>query len=89
VNDDGELVILAPDRSHPVSKGFACHKGLKSIDVHNDPDRLNTPLKRINRHKSASGQFVPLSWEDSFTEVSKGLKDTIGRHGTIALSAYL
>ena len=88
MNDDGELVNLAPDRSHPVSKGFACHKGLKFIDVHNDPDRLNTPLKRINRDKSAPGQFEPLSWDDSFTEVSKRLKDIISRHGATALAAY-
>ena len=31
--DEGQLVKLTPDRDHPVTKGFACHKGLASVDV--------------------------------------------------------
>ena len=44
--EDGELVGLAPDREHPVTKGFACHKGLAGVDIHRDPDRLDHPLRR-------------------------------------------
>ena len=44
---DGEIISLKPDRDHPVTKGFACHKGLATLDLHNDPDRLDYPLKKV------------------------------------------
>jgi len=48
--DNGVLVKLTPDREHPVTNGFACHKGLAAVDLHHDlhhdPDRLDVPLVR-------------------------------------------
>jgi anaerobic selenocysteine-containing dehydrogenase len=44
--DDGRLMTLPPDRDHPVTKGFACHKGLAAVDLHHDPDRLDHPTSR-------------------------------------------
>src|SRR3546814_13740202 len=44
--DGGVLVSLRPDREHPVTQGYACHKGLAMADVHADPDRLAAPLRR-------------------------------------------
>jgi len=50
--EDGELVAVAPDRDHPVSKGFACHKGIAGLDIHRDPNRVNRPQRR-----RADGRF--------------------------------
>ena len=33
----GEIQKLRPDRDHPVTKGFACHKGMAGLDIHRDP----------------------------------------------------
>ena len=46
MDDAGKLVRLTPDREHPVTAGFACHKGLLAKDLHHDPDRLNFPHRR-------------------------------------------
>ena len=43
--EEGEITSLKPDKSHPVTKGFARHKGLAMLDIHKDPDRLSHPLK--------------------------------------------
>ena len=32
--EEGEITSLKPDKSHPVTKGFACHKGLAMLDIH-------------------------------------------------------
>ena len=48
--ENGEIKTLKPDRDHPVTKGFACHKGLATLDIHQDPDRLMYPQR-----KSADG----------------------------------
>ena len=41
---DGTVVAIHPDREHPVSGGFACHKGTSFGAVHHDPNRLDHPL---------------------------------------------
>ena len=43
--EDGKLIALRPDKDHPVSQGFACPKGIAFADLHNDPDRVTTPLR--------------------------------------------
>ena len=40
------LTAVRPDREHPVSHGWACNKGIATLDVHRDPDRLSHPLRR-------------------------------------------
>ena len=44
--EEGALVALAPDEEHPVTRGFACNKGLAGVDLHRDPDRCDFPQKR-------------------------------------------
>ncbi len=81
--EDGRLLSLASDRTHPVSKGFVCNKGLYGADLHNDPDRLNVPLKRV-----APGRFEPVSWDVALTEIAQRLRAIVDRHGTGALASY-
>lgn len=62
--EDGRLVRLRPDRDHPLSKGFACPKGIAMADVQNDPDRVLHPLRRV-----PSGDFEPVSWEEALHDI--------------------
>lgn len=82
--DAGRLVKLQPDRDHAVTKGFACHKGLAAVDLHNDPDRLNTPMVR-----SVDGQWSDASWEDALSIIAVRLKSVIDTHGINAVAAYV
>lgn len=63
-NDVGQAVRLRPDTTHP-SRGIACHKGLSFLDVHNDPDRVNWPLRRLNARAAAQGDFIQTDWESA------------------------
>lgn len=78
-----QLLSLAPDNEHPVSKGFVCNKGIYGADLHNDTDRLRTPLKR-----TASGVFVPISWDSALSEIAERLSVIIATHGNGAVGAY-
>ncbi len=80
---DGEITKVRPDRDHPVSQGFACNKGLLTLDVHRDPDRLDHPMRR-----TASG-WEQVSWADATTEVADRLRDVIDRHGPEAVAVYI
>jgi anaerobic selenocysteine-containing dehydrogenase len=81
--EDNELVKLEADKEHPISKGFVCNKGIYGLDIHNDPDRLRTPLKR-----NASGELAPISWPDALAEISAKLKTILEQSGSPAIAAY-
>ncbi len=81
--DNGRLLGLAADRTHPVSQGFVCNKGLYGADLHNDPDRLKVPLKRV-----APGRFEPVTWDDALADIAQRLRATLDAHGPGAVAAY-
>jgi anaerobic selenocysteine-containing dehydrogenase len=82
--DDGRLVKLTPDREHPITQGFACHKGLAAVDIHRDPDRLDVPQVR-----AADGSWTDVSWDDAMAETARRLRGVIAEHGANAVAAYI
>jgi anaerobic selenocysteine-containing dehydrogenase len=80
----GEIRRLQPDREHPVSRGFACHKGLATLDIHRDPDRLGHPQRRV-----AGGGFEDVSWDTATSEIAGELERIRNAHGPDAIAAYL
>ena len=66
---DNTIQRLDPDREHPVSKGFACHKGLAFLEIHKDPDRLNQPLI-----KNEQGELQKTDWQNAIRQASKKIK---------------
>jgi anaerobic selenocysteine-containing dehydrogenase len=61
---DGEITKVRADADHPVSKGFACSKGLVALDVHQDPDRLNHPLRKVGT------EWEQVSWPDATADIA-------------------
>ncbi len=88
VDDAGTVMKLEPDRDHPVSKGFACHKGLNFLQVHNDPDRVNQPLRRVNPKDELPAKFEPVSWDEAFADIGVRLRTIRDKYGPDALSVY-
>jgi formate dehydrogenase len=82
--DGGALVKLTPDRDHPVTKGFACHKGLAAVDVHRDPDRLDHPALR-----DADGSWRTVTWDEAMAHTAGRLQAILAEHGPRAVSAYI
>lgn len=82
--EDGRIVGLRPDREHPVTKGFACNRGIAGLDIHRDPDRLNVPLRR-----TASGTFDRIGWDTAIGEITERLSAIRSAHGPSALSTYI
>src|SRR5581483_10151519 len=73
---DGELQQLRPDREHPLSRGFACPKGIAMSGVQNDPDRVTHPMRR-----QADGSFKRTSWESALDDIGARLKPILKRNG--------
>jgi len=82
------VVRLQPDQDHPVHKGFSCHKGVHYLRVHDDPNRLDRPLRRTNPCRTEAGDFEPVDWDDAVGEIAARLEDIRRRHGRNALAIY-
>ena len=68
VKTEGTKVIAIRGAANDVfSHGYLCPKGVSLKDLHEDPDRLRTPL--IKR----DGQFVEATWDEAFAEIEKRL----------------
>ncbi|HQS01265.1 MULTISPECIES: molybdopterin-dependent oxidoreductase [unclassified Polaromonas] len=72
---DGKVISIRGHDSDVFSAGYICPKGVALKDLHEDPDRLRTPL--IKR----DGQFVPASWDEAFTEIERRLPPILAQHG--------
>ena len=81
--EDGRLVALRPDKEHPLSSGFACQKGIAFTEVHNDPDRVTTPLRR------GRDGFEPVSWDEALTDIAARLTTILRRDGSGAVGWYM
>ena len=57
------------------SAGYVCPKGVALKDLHEDPDRLRTPLIKRN------GTFVEATWEEAFAEIERRLPPLLAAHG--------
>ena len=61
------------------SAGYICPKGYALKDLHEDPDRLRTPLIRRD------GELVPASWDEAFSEIERRLVPILAEHGPDAV----
>ncbi len=81
---EGDAVVrIRGDRDDVFSHGFICPKGSTLKQLHEDPDRLRSPLiKRDGRH-------VEVSWDEAFAEVGRRLLPVLEEHGREAAAIYL
>jgi formate dehydrogenase len=83
--EDGRLTQLRPDREHPLSRGYACPKGIAMTGVQNDPDRVLHPLKRTG----GPGEFERTSWEQAMSDIAARLRRMIDARGPDAVAWYM
>lgn len=80
---DGAVAKVRADKGHPISRGFACNKGLLSYEIHHDPARLDHPLVR------SGDDWNEVSWAEAASEVAERLRAVIDRHGPGSIAVYI
>ncbi len=76
IKTQGDKVISIRGHDADVfSAGYICPKGVALKDLHEDPDRLRTPLIKRN------GVFEEASWSEAFAEIERRLLPLIAAHG--------
>jgi len=64
-----------------------CPKAVSLKDIHEDPDRLRKPLKRI-RSETGVFEHVEIEWSEALDLAAEALASTIQQHGVDAVGAY-
>ncbi len=82
--DDGEVAGVRGDDEDVFSHGYVCPKGTLIGQLHDDPDRLRTPMIR-----DAGGRLVPATWEAAFDLIHERLRSVVTEHGTESLAVFL
>lgn len=77
-DDRGELVRLRPDRGNPVSRGYACAKGTRFLEVARHPDRV--------LHPRLDGRRV--GWDTATEQLAERLRRIVAEHGPHAVGIY-
>jgi anaerobic selenocysteine-containing dehydrogenase len=81
---DGAVTRIRGDAEDVFSRGFLCPKGVGLKELHEDPDRVRTPLIR-----QADGSFAEATWDEAFAEIDRRLPAVMERGGRDAVAAYI
>ena len=80
---DGQVLSIKPNRDDVLSRGHICPKAVALKDVHEDPDRLRTPMRRTAERL---GKY--LAGQRRSTKSSAASRDIRARHGNDAVAIY-
>ncbi|HEY0061812.1 MAG TPA: molybdopterin-dependent oxidoreductase [Telluria sp.] len=81
--ENDKVVRIRGDEKDVFSAGFLCPKAIGLKDLHDDPDRLRTPL--IKR----DGRFVEASWDEAYAEIERRLPPIMAAGGPNAVATVL
>lgn len=84
--ENGKIIKIEGDPSHPVTKGNICHKVRHMPERLYDENRLKYPLKRIG--KKGEGKFERISWEEAISTIAKRFKQLIETDGPESILPY-
>ena len=88
IQTEGDKVTdVRGDKDDPLSRGHVCPKAAALQDIHEDPDRLRKPMKRI---RTAPGEYqhVEIEWSEALDLAADALASTIEKQGIDAIGAY-
>ena len=82
-----KVTDIRGDKNDPLSRGHVCPKAVALQDIHEDPDRLRKPMKRI---RTAPGEYqhVEIEWSEALDLAANALASTIEKQGVDAVGAY-
>jgi len=79
---DNRIISVKGNEADPLSRGHICPKAVALKDLHEDPDRLRQPMRRVGT------QWLPISWDQAFDLVADGLAKVREQHGANAVAVY-
>lgn len=83
IKTEGENILeIKGDPEDPFSRGHICPKAIALQDLHEDPDRLRKPMKRIG------DKWHEVSWDDAFDEIATRTAEIQAEYGNDSVAVY-
>ena len=67
VDSKGVLVKVEGNPEDPRNQGRLCSKGRSAIQILNQPDRINYPMKRVG--KRGEGKWERITWDEAMDTI--------------------
>jgi anaerobic selenocysteine-containing dehydrogenase len=80
---NGKVGTIRGDRDDVWSKGFLCPKGTTLGALHDDPDRLRTPMIRDGE------TWREATWDEAFERCQELIDKVISEHGVEAFTSFI
>ena len=80
------ITAIKGNEADPLSRGHICPKAVALKDLHEDPDRLRQPVKRVV-HADRT-MWEPIGWDEAFGLTVQGLARVREQHGSQAVAVY-
>ncbi|MFT4997640.1 MAG: anaerobic selenocysteine-containing dehydrogenase [Chitinophagales bacterium] len=83
IDSNTETILkIRADKTHPVSRGYACIKGIGLDAIHHDSQRLNHPLKKVGN------SWQQISWPQAIEEIGAKVKALAATHSPRSIAMY-
>jgi anaerobic selenocysteine-containing dehydrogenase len=83
--DEGRVTHVAPNPSHPASRGAFCIKGIRGMPgLAYGEERLLHPMRRAGER--GSGRWTRISWDEALDEMAQRLDAVRRQHGPLSLA---
>ena len=82
--DEGKLVDIKPDSSHPL--GMICRRGQHAPEIIYSEHRLEYPMKRVG--PKGSQEFERISWDEAYDLIVNNLNEIKEQSGPEAVAIY-
>lgn len=86
--DGPQIVSIRGHEADPLSRGHICPKAIALQDLHTDPDRLRTPIRRVGP-PGADATWEPIGWDAAYDLVAERIVEIQREHGNDAVAVYL
>ncbi|RLQ22644.1 molybdopterin oxidoreductase family protein [Seongchinamella sediminis] len=89
IETDGEEILsIKGDKNDPLSRGHICPKAVALRDIHQDPDRLRKPVRKVTG-ADGSARWQEISWDEALDATAEALARSITAHGVHSVGVYL
>jgi len=86
--EDGRLIAVEPDPSHPTGKHI-CAKGRAAPDIVYSKDRLSHPMKRTNPKGADDPGWQRISWDEALDYTADNMRRIAQEHGAESVAFAL
>lgn len=81
--EDNKVVAVRGDQDHPLTRGYACIKGLQNPELLHGPGRIRRPLAR-----QSDGSHAPIASQDALDRIALKIADIVRDHGPNSVALF-